>query len=242
MKKIFWPSLIINVVLLLSLILLFIYYPRRLQNQQKAQLEQYTARRVSVFRNLPMEKGAIVFLGASLIEGANWAELFQNPRVKNRGIGGNRTQDILNRVDTLLLAKPAKLFIQCGYNDLANGIPASEVLKNYATLLTKIRKATPQTLVYIIGLFPVLYELNGMKVKNEDLLILNGQLKDLCQKNGVAFLDFFNPLQGNDLTHELNPSYTNDGLHLNADGYTRLKALLERYVNETAPEMPPANP
>ncbi|MGE4587486.1 MAG: sialate O-acetylesterase, partial [Mangrovibacterium sp.] len=40
------------------------------------------------FEQLPDDKHEIIFLGNSITDFGNWAELFRNRRIKNRGISG----------------------------------------------------------------------------------------------------------------------------------------------------------
>jgi hypothetical protein len=49
------------------------------------------------FEFLTERKGGIVFLGDSITEGGHWSEIFGNGAVLNRGIGGDTTQDVLDR-------------------------------------------------------------------------------------------------------------------------------------------------
>lgn len=41
------------------------------------------------FKTLPQTKGDIVFVGNSITNGAEWIELFNEERIKNRGISGD---------------------------------------------------------------------------------------------------------------------------------------------------------
>ena len=50
-------------------------------------MNSHYSRRVSHFNNLPVKKGAIIFIGDSITEQCNWSELFDNPEILNRGIG-----------------------------------------------------------------------------------------------------------------------------------------------------------
>lgn len=230
MKKIFAPSIVLNVILLLVLVLIISFYPGYLQGYRKSAINNHNERKVSHFNNLPDTKNEIIFLGASIVEGANWAEMFQNPNIKNRGIGGNKTADVLARLSEITASKPAKIFIQCGFNDLNHEVPQEDVLTNYSKIFTEINKASPETSLYLISLLPVRYELLGDKVKNERIIILNGKLKEMAEKRGITFIDMFSPLEEKDGNHQLAAEYTNDGLHLTADGYTRFKALLQRFL------------
>ena len=51
---------------------------------------EYNFQRRSLFEKLPVTSKDIVFLGNSITDGGEWNELLANPRVKNRGISGDR--------------------------------------------------------------------------------------------------------------------------------------------------------
>src|SRR6185312_511847 len=82
----------------------------------------YYLQRVSHFETLPQTKGDIIFLGNSITDGAEWPELFNDIRVKNRGISGDITAGVIHRLDEITNRKPAKIFLLIGVNDLARNI------------------------------------------------------------------------------------------------------------------------
>ena len=60
---------------------------------------EYNYQKRSLFEQLPIRGNDIVFLGNSITDGGEWNELLANPRVKNRGISGDRSSWILDRLD-----------------------------------------------------------------------------------------------------------------------------------------------
>lgn len=48
-----------------------------------------------MLEEMPIKNNIIVFLGDSIIEGANWDELFDNPNILNRGVSGDTSEDVL---------------------------------------------------------------------------------------------------------------------------------------------------
>jgi len=73
--------------------------------------------RKSHFALLPSQKdkNEIIFLGASIIQHCEWSELFGHPGIRNRGIAGDRTQDIMSRIQETINRKPAHLFLMVFY-------------------------------------------------------------------------------------------------------------------------------
>ena len=91
----------------------------------------YYHQRVSLFKTLPKTKGDIIFLGNSITDGAEWSELFNGRRMKNRGISGDVTAGILHRLEEIANGRPAKIFLLIGTNDLARGATADSVVKTF---------------------------------------------------------------------------------------------------------------
>ena len=70
------------------------------------------------FELLPNRKKEIVFLGNSITARGNWSEWFNNKRIINRGISGDRTDGVLYRLDEVISSKPKKIFLLIGVNDI----------------------------------------------------------------------------------------------------------------------------
>src|SRR5690606_18870686 len=109
----------------------------------------------SFAESLPVEKDAIVFFGNSITDGAQWAEVFQSPKVLSRGFSGDITAGVLNRLQDIVQRKPAKLFLLIGTNDLARGISADSILKNILLMADYSRQESPSTKFYVQSILPV---------------------------------------------------------------------------------------
>src|SRR5688572_21180522 len=77
----------------------------------------YYQQRVTHFKSLPNTKGDIVFIGNSITDGGEWNELFNDLKIKNRGISGDVSTGVLHRMDEIAQRKPAKVFLLIGVND-----------------------------------------------------------------------------------------------------------------------------
>ena len=57
----------------------------------------------------------IIFIGNSITEGGkNWSEKFNIPNIRNRGISGDVTDGVLERLDEIIFFKPKAVFILIG--------------------------------------------------------------------------------------------------------------------------------
>jgi len=104
---------------------------------------EYNFQRRSLFEKLPVTSKDIVFLGNSITDGGEWNELLANPRVKNRGISGDRSSWMLDRLDPIVGGQPRKLFLLIGTNDLAAGTPAAEVVANVRKIVERFQSEGP---------------------------------------------------------------------------------------------------
>ncbi|MBE0648353.1 MAG: GH92 family glycosyl hydrolase [Bacteroidales bacterium] len=180
------------------------------------------------FELLPNTGHEIIFLGNSITDNCEWAELFQNPNVKNRGIGGDDTDGVLERLDEVTSSHPDKIFLMIGTNDLAYGKSVAHVLENYRRIVEQVKKDSPETILYIESVLPVEDYIHYSR-PTDSIMTINEGLKKLAAANGLTYIDLF-PLFAND-KNRLNMDYSIDGLHLNGKGYIRWKEEIEKYIN-----------
>jgi lysophospholipase L1-like esterase len=180
------------------------------------------------FESLPNTKNEIIFLGNSITNNCEWAELFGNPNVKNRGIGGDDTDGILERLSEVTESNPAKIFIMIGVNDLANLKTTDYIVNNYKKIISRIIESTTDTKIYIQSILPTDDAIH-VNQKNTYIIEINDQLKQIALSNKLTYIDLFSifKLENN----QLNPEYSLDGLHLNCKGYLAWKKAIEKYVN-----------
>jgi len=204
-------NILVSLLLLLSCI----------TNAQTSKYSTFYDQRKSIFEVLPQTKNEIVFLGNSITNFCEWTELFQNSNVKNRGISGDVTQGVLDRLDQITRVKPAKVFLLIGINDLSQNISKDTVFDNICKIAANIRAASPKTKVYIQSILPVNIQFGLFKNllnKTPDIVWVNLNLARFCKENGYTFIDLFAHFK-NSGDDKMNPKYTNDGLHLLGPGY-----------------------
>lgn len=170
-------------------------------------------------------KNRIAFWGDSLTEGGNWEKCFPNQEIANFGISGERSDEILSRLDEVLFWKSEKIFLMMGINDLGDGLSYQDVLGNYQKLFL-IMKAHKDIELIVQSLLPTNDSL--FKSGNFDemkILELNYHLKDLCEKEKITYVDLYKAFST--YTYQLIKDYTDDGLHLNEVGYRVWKNCLQ---------------
>lgn len=189
----------------------------------------YHKTRASVYRSIARAEGpCIVMLGASIVEGGLWNELFPFSHTYNRGISGDRTEDILDRVADVKAMAPDKIFLQVGRNDMGGKetIDVAECWAKYEKLIKEIKKELPETDFYVQSVFPVGRQVEYCDQFNAAAQQLNKLLEAGVSKYEYFFIDLTSRLA--DEEGYLKDEYSYDGVHLVADGYFKwATALLE---------------
>jgi lysophospholipase L1-like esterase len=158
----------------------------------------------------------VVMLGDSITEGIDWHELFPAVRILNRGIGGDTSAGVLNRLDEVIGRRPKIVFLMIGSNDLQAGTPMSVFRANVGSIV----EALAQKQIRIV-LQTILYAAPRYRLGfNDKVGELNRSLADLCGAPRVTCLDLNRVLAE---SGALSPSFAFDGLHLNAAGYLAWK-------------------
>lgn len=168
----------------------------------------------------------IVFMGDSIT--AWWGNYFDFPAQNwiNAGIPGQKCSDMLARFDTDVIAqKPVAVHVLCGTNDIwqENGgyLPITE-----QAIQGMIDKAKAANISVIIGTVPpvsgvVTTPWNSNELDNAQINALDNWIKTL----GLPVADYHTALELPDGT--MNPAYTIDGIHPNADGYAVMLNVLK---------------
>jgi len=194
--------------------------------KKRAMIDGMTERRLSQFEVLSTNHVAVVFVGDSITEGGLWSEWLPDVDVINRGISGNTTQDILDRMHQIVSVKPDKLFVMIGVNDLNKRLGVAVALRNYTTLLDLIDAQLPQTEVYIQSVLPV----NAVwtLIDNTHIPTLNAALVQHADERGYRYIDLhsvFSYAEG-----ALKPDLSNDGIHLLAPGYRLWRSQILEFL------------
>ena len=179
------------------------------------------------FELLPDTPNEIIFLGNSITDNAEWAELFSDPNIKNRGIGGDDTDGILGRLSEVTSSKPDKIFIMIGTNDLAYGKKVDDIIGNYTKIIAQIKDDSPTTKLYVQSVLPVEDALHYTR-PNAEIININDQLIEICKAEGITYIDLHSVFS--DENGKLNKEYSIDGLHLNGEGYEVWKKQIVEYL------------
>src|SRR5215204_6853062 len=167
--------------------------------------------KVDLFKSLPNSKKDVVFLGNSITAGVDWNELLDMKHARNRGISGDITFGILERLDEVIEGKPSKVFILIGINDISRNIPDSLIIKNYHKIISRIKEGSPKSKIFLQTLLPVNNGYTQFKNhynKDEHILFVNNALKELAKAYGLGLIDLYPHFQ--DASGKLKKEFTED--------------------------------
>ncbi|PUE64493.1 GDSL-type esterase/lipase family protein [Arcobacter caeni] len=196
--------------------------PKQVQ-EWKIQDDPYYKHKKSQFEMLAQnDKYKVVMLGDSITDEGEWAELLDSRLIQNRGISGDTTDGVLQRLDSI--NKSVKqVFIMIGVNDIMRGKSVDEIFTNYQKIVQILKEKDIK--VYIQSTLYVgekRAENFNIKVEN-----LNTKLKQFASHNNLIFIDLNKILSSNKmLKHE----FTSDDLHINGKAYVLWADEIKKYI------------
>lgn len=195
---------------------------QRLSNDLMSGIYQ---RRTSGFEVLPIQSNAIVWLGDSLVQTCEWAELTGLWNIQNRGIAGDTVDMVLRRVNQVTQSQPAQILLMVGINDLRHeNCNVDRLIERYGKLLENIAQHSPYTQILVhsvLPINPVMFKNRFHKESrhiNQNVAQFNQKLPELIQGPQLKLIDL-RPLMTEEDGH-LNRLYTVDGIHLSGAAYT----------------------
>lgn len=160
-----------------------------------------------------------MFIGDSNTQYCEWHELLGVP-IKNRGIAGQSSADLLTRIRDFVACQPDKVFIMIGTVDIGHGVSQSVTLANYTLIIDAVRQTSPASEIFVQSVLP-------LAAFNSAVVSLNVQLELMCQQKGITFINHYPAMY---LNGGLNPAYTYDNTHLTGLGYIVLATILSAYI------------
>jgi lysophospholipase L1-like esterase/ketosteroid isomerase-like protein len=185
--------------------------------------------RIATFRSEPVQQGGTVLLGNSITEFGDWRRLLNDAGVLNRGIAGDNTFGMLDRLQEIIGRHPSKLFIEAGINDIAQGVPAEMIVGNISSIVQWVKAGSPGTKVYVVSVLPtnenVQKEYPELIGKNPVVREVDRQLLQQAGPVGFTYIDLAARVA--DPSGNLLAKFARkDGLHLNGEGYKVFAGLI----------------
>ena len=188
----------------------------------KIQNDPYYKNRKSQFEVLTMnEKYTTMMLGDSITDEGLWDELLNNDKVQNRGISGDTTNGVLDRLNSISL-NIQQVFIMIGVNDIMRGKEVDEIYANYLKIIKTFKDKNIK--VYIQS---TLYIGETRKANfNPKIEELNKRLEKYAKENKIVFINL-NPIFAPQKV--LKKEFTFDDLHLNGTAYKLWAEQIRKY-------------
>ena len=138
-----------------------------------------------------IDSTTIVMLGNSLTEnGKDWAERIGTTKnVVNRGIIGDNTVGMKERLYQITPFKPKAIFLMAGINDMVGNTTYEVVAQHVIALIETIRSQAPQTQLFVQSILPI-NETDGrwktLAGRTDDIPFANMLIKAYCEKQGYT--------------------------------------------------------
>jgi lysophospholipase L1-like esterase len=162
----------------------------------------------------------LLFLGDSITQGwggarKTWDRFYTPRKADNFGIGGDRTQHVLWRIQNGELARiePKVVVLMIGTNNASGNTP-DEIAQGITAIVGELRKRLPKTKILLLGVFPREPKPSPMR---ERLARVNEKIAKLDDGSNVRYLDIGKAFLSEDgtISKEIMPDY----LHLSQKGY-----------------------
>ena len=178
---------------------------------------------------------SVLLVGDSMVKGLAryhrvWSKYFEPLRALNFGVGGDRTQHVLWRIDNGEIPLNLQVaFVHCGTNNLDRDNPA-EIRDGIASIVYTIQEKKPNANIIVSGLLPRDQEISSRRDK---IKLVNQKLMKWCRSGKVRNVHYLKP--DKDWTNPdgrlVERYYFSDFLHLVEEGYEKFaKSIYEAIV------------
>lgn len=210
-------------LLILSAITLILEANEVKVQEWQIQNDPYYKHKKSQFEVLAMNKKyTTMMLGDSITDEGQWDELLDTDKIQNRGISGDTTSGVLDRLN-FISSNIHQVFVMIGVNDFMRGKEVDEVYNNYLKIINLFKhkniKVNIQSTLYI-----------GESRKgnfNPKIEELNIKLEKYAKENKITFINL-NPIFAPDKI--LKKEFTFDDLHLNGLAYKLWAKEIKKYL------------
>lgn len=181
-------------------------------------------RKVSQFDSMPIQPGDIVFVGDSITRDGLWHELFPGHSVRNRGIGGETSAGLIQRLHQITAGGPSKVFLMIGTNDLAVDTEIAETVANIDHIVDAINAESPDTRVFVQSILPRDASFGS------DIEVMNAAISRAIADKAqwIDLYPWFLDQQDGSIRDDL----SNDELHLMGEGYLIWRDRISSFISD----------
>ncbi len=155
-------------------------------------------------------------------EEESWEELFTPAGVRNYAYGWDRIENVLWRVyhGELSGFEAERVMLMIGINNLHLNTDA-EIMEGLELLVKAIKARQQDAEITLAGLLP-------RREQEKRIANLNVQIARLAGDLSVNYADWGDVFLQSD--HKINEALFSDGLHPNAEGYRKLRSVIQPYL------------
>lgn len=211
------------VLILLSALAVAAYFllPKLIEwEEEKNFFKEYYDAKVVEFgeENKKLSNVDVAFIGDSITDGYEaFGSAYSEYTVAWRGIGGDTTFGLFDRLDVSLYAvNPKVVVLLIGINNI------DSMFENYESIIADIREKLPKASLIVQSLHPTSGDFAD---RNGRILSANRRILELSSKYGFTYVDVHSALVDEN-TGEYSSVYTDDGLHPNSKGYEKITETL----------------
>ena len=188
------------------------------------------------------KKAQLIFIGDSITEGWEgagkevWAENYAKYDAINLGIGGDRTQHVLWRLDNGNIdgLSPKAAVVMIGTNN-SNGEDNTpdQIADGIAAIVRKLRQKLPNTKILLLGIFPRSENYTAQRGK---LAMINQVIRRQADEQNVYWVDFGSKFLTDEGT--IPQLLMWDYLHLSGQGYQIWAESIEPLLSKILGDKP----
>ncbi len=170
----------------------------------------------------------IAFFGNSITRGSDFQTFFPDKKIINLGYSGDNILGMIRRVPMLQAAKPKKIFIMAGTNDIFH-LSIDEYAIRYENLLNAIQDSIPTAKIYLQSILPMNQDMKAGSPSDEKIRQANKKVTEIANKRHLQFINIYSLyVKDGKLPEEI----TTDGIHLHPENYDRWAKAIEKFINE----------
>ena len=222
-KRYFIPLCAVVLILLAIAIVYFaVILPQKREEELKAAVRAYYDAKLEQYERENAEyedyEVDVAFIGDSLTDGYDLVKYYPQYVTANRGIGGDTTFGVEERLQVSLFdLKPKVVVMLIGANNM------DTMLQNYESILQSLKENLPESKIVLCSLTAMGGEHWGRK--NQLAAYNNVSIKLLAERYGYEFVDLYSALYDVSIG-EVYEGYTIDGGHFTHEGYTVVTAQI----------------
>ncbi|CAN5187749.1 hypothetical protein BH09ACT5_BH09ACT5_01860 [soil metagenome] len=181
-------------------------------------------------------RSSIAFVGDSITNHGDWEAWFPDRLTHNLGVSGNTTDEVIERLDSIVELHSDAVVLLIGTNDLGQRKSVEHLVRNVEFLLVTLRRELPGTRMLVQSIMP-----RGADFADR-VRDANRHLRQFAPSVNAQYLDLWPALAGDG--DEILPEFSDDKVHLTPAGYeawlSELRPALER-LDEAPPMSRPIN-